>query len=112
MSDSQVTTLDDAPAVVVPTKPAKGSKAAAAPATTDGEFFMVTVHATGDDVGSNAVEMGVNGYLYQIPRGVPCRVPKAVVEGLTNAVITTYKVVGADVVERDIQRFPFTAVPA
>ena len=114
--ESQVTTLDDesAPAPVV-AKPAK--KVAAAGATdnaqVDGEsMFMVTVHATDGDAGSNAVDMCVNGYLYQLPRGVPCKVPESVLEGLRNAVTSKFKVVGSDVIESKIPRFPYSAVPA
>lgn len=114
-TESKVTTLDDenTPAPVVG-KAAKG-KAAAAPegAPAEGEtMFNVTVHATDGDAGSAAVDMCINGFLYQLPRGVPCRVPQSVVHGLENAVTTTYKVNGNDVTERNIPRFPFSAVPA
>ena len=115
-TDSKVTTLDDenTPAPVV-AKAAKGSKTAAAQADApaDGEeMFMVTVHATDGDVGGNAVEITPNGRLYQLPRGVPCRVPAIVVEGLRNAVVTSYKVSGNSVIETHTPRWPFTAVPA
>ena len=109
MSDSQVTTLDDAP--VIATKTSKAAKAVAA-ATEGSNFYNVTVHATGDDVGSTAVDMCIDGFLYQLPRGVPCRVPSSVVEGLRNSVITTYKVNGNAVVEQNIPRFPYSAEPA
>lgn len=111
--ESQVTTLDDeatpAPAVVATKSKAK---AVAAPESSDEGMFMVTVHATDGDAGSNAVDMCINGYLYQLPRGVPCKVPEAVLEGLRNAVTTKHKVVGDSVITQNIPRFPYSAVPA
>lgn len=118
--ESQVTTLDDentpAPVVapkVTRTKAAATTAAESDTATEDGEaMFMVTVHATDGDAGATAVDMCVNGYLYQLPRGVPCKVPASVLEGLKNAVVTKHKVVGNDVIESHIPRFPYSAVPA
>lgn len=127
MSDSQVTTLDDAPATAgAPIKTAKTlTGKAAAPKTESAvsadastpevesvQMFNVTVHATGDDTGNDVVEVQPNGRLYRLPRGVPCRVPAEVLHILENAVVTKYKVVGAEVVESNIPRFPFTATPA
>ena len=108
MSDSQVTTLDDAPAVV--TKPAKAAKATASPS--DSKLFNVTVHATGDEAGNTAVEMCINGFLYQLPRGVPCAVPATVVEGLKNAVVTHYKGNGSSFVEQNVPRYAYSVEPA
>ena len=109
--ESQVTTLDDeieaAPVVV------KASKAkAVAKEEAGADMFMVTVHATDGDAGSAAVDLCVNGYLYQLPRGVPCKVPASVVEGLRNAVTTKHKVLGNEVIQSQIPRFPYTAIPA
>lgn len=130
-NDSQVTTLDDAPAIAsapvktIATKPAaarpvvKPAAADADAATDDGapeveaiQMFNVTVHATGDAAGNDIVDVQVNTRLYRLPRGVPCLVPEHVLHVLQNAIVTTYSVVGADIVERNIPRFPFTAVPA
>lgn len=127
-TESKITTLDDeqAPAPVV-APVVKAKKAAPAPVVApvaDGDaapddaepaaeaMYMVTVHATDGDAGNNAVDLCVNGYLYQLPRGVPCKVPEAVLEGLRNAVTTKHKVVGDTVVEQNIPRFPYSAVPA
>lgn len=116
--ESQVTTLDEAPAPVSSTKAAVKGKGAIIPAVQveDGKeapkMFNVTVHATGDDAGNDAVDIQPNGRLYRLPRGVPCLVPHEVLHILENAVTTTYKVVGADVIERHIPRFPFSATPA
>jgi hypothetical protein len=119
MTDSNVTTLDDQPPVItapaVTTKQVKKTKEQLINTDlTDAnpQLYMITVHATGDDGGENAVEVCVNGYLYQLPRGVPCKVPHAVLEGLQNAIITTYKVNGNEIIERSVPRFPFSATPA
>lgn len=129
-NDSQVTTLDDAPAIAsapvkTTTKTLTGKAAAAkvepavsadddadVPEVATAQMFNVTVHATGDDAGNDIVEVQPNGRLYRLPRGVPCLVPAAVLHILENAVVTKYKVVGAEVVESNIPRFPFTAIPA
>lgn len=131
-NDSQVTTLDDAPAIAsAPVKttakpltakaPAKAAPAADAPDTPDADsdaaepeikMFNVTVHATNDASGNEVVDIQPNGRLYRLPRGVPCLVPEEVLHILENAVTTSYAVVGAAIVERNIPRFPFSATPA
>lgn len=110
MSDSQVTTLDDAPAVAVATK--TKAKTAVAPVAEGQAMFNVIVHPTGDEGGNRQVDLCYNGFLYQLPRGVACKVPAGVLEGLQNAITRTYTVNGSEVIERDIPRFPFTATPA
>ena len=54
------------------------------------------------------VFVSLNGYAYQIPRGVPCSVPVEVIEILQNAKQTTYTQTPTGVVERTVQRFPFS----
>jgi hypothetical protein len=122
--DSQVTTLDDsAPVVMAAPKPAKPAKPQPAQAVPDEavpdepavdavKMFHVTIHATGDDAGNDAVDIQPNGRLYRLPRGVSCLVPETVLNILKDAVVTTYKGVGDAVVEHQIPRFPFTATPA
>lgn len=113
--DSQVTTLDEAPPVMT-SKVLTKAKAMAEPivdATSPGEeFFMVTVHPTGDELGAEVVDVGVNGYLTRIPRGVPVRVNKSVLHVLQNAILTTFKINGDQVIERNTPRFPFSFVAA
>lgn len=133
-NDSQVTTLDDMPGtnqtVAVPAKPvAKPAiKVVAKPAvkvevSPDADelaevvaeveqFFNAIIHPTGDEAGQDIVEIGVNGHLTRIPRGVPSRISHAVLHVLQNAVTDTYKVVGNDVVKRSVPRYPFSATPA
>ncbi len=109
MSDSQVTTLDEVPAVVAPKAV---PKAKAAKAAEDGKkYFEVLIHPTGDDSQSPVVDVQIDGYLTRIPRGVPCRVSEEVLHVLQNAVVTTYKKVGDAVTEVNIPRFPFSATP-
>ena len=111
MSESQVTTLDDAAPVAV-NKPSKVKSVVAATAESGEQFFNVTIHPTGDEAGSDIVEISINGYLSRLPRGVPCKVSAAVLHVLENAVVTHYKVNGDQVIERNVQRFPFSATPA
>lgn len=111
MSNSQVTTLDDEP------KAAKEVKSEAKPSAkaekSDGQkFFNVVVHPGQDALGELAAEITVNGTLYQLPRGVSCKVPYAVLHVLENAVITSYKMDGLDYVEKSTPRFAFSATPA
>lgn len=117
-TESKVTTLDDeqmeipvaSAAVVEAAKPSNG--AGTAGDEMSGKFSIVTVHPTGDELGKTAVDVQLNGYLYQLPRSVPCKVPNEVLEILTNAVVTTYALVGGEMVAQHTPRFPFNAVPA
>lgn len=119
MSESQITTLDNTEAVEVAaskttkTKTKDVAKVVDATGTEDiTKYFNVTVHPTGDDSGSDVVDISVNGYLTRLPRGVPCKVSEAVLHVLENAIVTSYRSNGDSVVARDIQRFPFSATPA
>ena len=118
MSDSQISTIDDE---VIET-PKRGKKAVAEVATVkganhdsemSGKYEMLTVYSTNDEGGSNAVPIGINGYLYQVPRDKPFKVPTEVVAVLREAVTTSY-VAGEKgaLVERNRPRYQFSAVPA
>ncbi len=98
----QITSIDDAPEVV--TKAPKRAKAEANVATRR----TITIHASGDEEGQNAVPVGVNGVVYQIPRGVPCEVPEEVIAVLDSAKVSVYKVVNGEAVEHLIPRFAYT----
>lgn len=117
MSDSKVTTLDDSAAladeiVATPSRPktaAKAVKGANHDAALTGKTRVVTVHPTNDEAGSDAVFLSLNGYAYQIPRGVPVEVPDEVVQILKNAkqeLMSFGK--GGEVITRETQRFPFS----
>ena len=120
MADSKVTTLDDQPADDAAAKVRArqtAAKGAGIPASTDKPeddeaMYVVTVHPTGDDAGGNPADVNINGYLYRMPRGVPCTVPYKVLHVLENAVVTTYKNDGSAVIVQNIPRFPFTAARA
>lgn len=118
MSDSKVTTLDDAAALADAAVPAsqkapkmatKAVKGANHDAALSGNKRIVTVHPTNDEGGSEAVFLSLNGYAYQIPRGTPVEVPEEVVAILKNAKMEIMSF-GKDgeVLVRETQRFPFS----
>lgn len=98
----QITSIDDAPEVV--TKAPKRAKAD----TNVASRRTLTIHASGDEEGQNAVSVGVNGVVYQIPRGVPCEVPDEVIGVLENSKTSVYKTVNGESVEHLIPRFAYT----
>ena len=113
MSESEVTTLEDA----VPAK--RQSKAAKeAPdkiiagsnhdAQLSGESVTLTIHISGEDGGADAVSIGLNGYAFQIPRGVPCRVPAEVARVIEQAVVEEYKQNGSEVARIERPRFAYS----
>ena len=121
MSDSKVTTLDDAAALAddavttttrasAPKTSAKTVKGANHDTTLSGSKRVVTIHPTNDEGGSEAVFLSLNGYAYQIPRGTPVEVPEEVVAILKNAKMEIMSF-GKDgeVLVRETQRFPFSA---
>lgn len=109
-SNSSVTTIDD--------KADQAYVAAAVAATIvgknhddalSGERRLITIHPTNEEGGSDAVPVGLNGYMYQIPRGVPCNVPVEVIEIIKNAKTTIMQTaIGGGFTERDAQRFAFS----
>lgn len=111
-SQSQVTTLDtedEATAAAVESAPATKVTGANHDAELSGKKRTVTVHATDGDGGSDAVTVGVNGFVYQIPRNVPCEVPDEVIQVLQNAKTTIMSFgQGGAVVERTVPRFAFS----
>jgi uncharacterized protein (DUF1501 family) len=118
MSESKVTTLEDAAAAAdlavathqAPKASAKTVKGANHDAALTGKKRIVTVHPTNDEGGSDAVFLSLNGYAYQIPRGTPVEVPEEVVQILKNAKMEIMSF-GKDgeVLVRETQRFPFSA---
>ena len=116
--DSTVTTLDDTSKESA-NKPAKGATRQAsvedtaidieAPSNLSGKKKTLTVHPSEGDGGRDAVNVSLNGYMYQIPRGKPVRVPVEVLEVLENAVVTKYKQEGKEQIEYDVPRFAYSA---
>lgn len=118
MSDSKVTTLDDAAALAdgavatrtaAPKAAAKTVRGANHDTALSGNKRIVTIHPTNDEGGSEAVFLSLNGYAYQIPRGTPVEVPEEVVSILKNAKMELMAF-GKDgeVLVRETQRFPFS----
>jgi hypothetical protein len=74
-----------------------------------GRKASLTLHASDGEGGDRAQEVGLNGFMYQIPRGTPVDVPIEVLWILENAVsqkVTTEK--DGSVSSRDIPRFAYT----
>ena len=69
---------------------------------------MVTIHTTGDDDGQNAVNIGVNGYVYNIPRGIPVPLPEEAIEALTNAKYKMWREVNKEMQAFEVPRFSYT----
>lgn len=80
-----------------------------------GDRAVVTISASKEDGGNEAVFVSVHGVAFQIPRSKPYVVPVEVVNVLKDAVETTYSremVNGKEeVVRRDSQRYTFAALP-
>lgn len=120
MSDSEITTLEDAaPVAVAAPKQGRGAKKEGAAAATikgenhdarlSGKTVILTIHVSGEDGGADAVNISLNGYAYQIPRNTPCRVPAEVARVIENAVIEEYKPIKGNEVQRiDRPRFAYT----
>jgi hypothetical protein len=115
MSDSKVTTLDDAAALAdanVSTKaktPVSKVKGANHDAALSGARRILTIHQTNDDGGGEDVFVGINGYGYQIKRGEPVEVPEEVVQVIANAKqeLMTFGKDG-QVISRTTPRFPYS----
>src|SRR4051812_40275399 len=116
-SNSSVTGLDDDAGATTSSNEAVATAAATGAVIVganhdselSGDRRTVTIHPTDTDGGGDAVLVSVNGYAYQIPRGIPVDIPMEVLEILKNAKTTSYKA-GANgaPVERTVQRFAFS----
>ena len=115
-NDSTVSTLDDS-AQTTAAKPKGAARAAAqaepateidAPIGLSGKKKTVTIHPSEGDGGRDAVNIGLNGFMYQVPRGKPVKVPVEVLEVLKNAVTTKYRTEGKETVEYDVPRYAFS----
>src|SRR6266550_1033338 len=95
-NDSKVTTLDDEPTAPAGANTGVDSAAQAAAdgvkilgknhdTDLSGERKTITIHQTDTDGGQDAVAIGLNGYAYQIPRGIPVSIPVEVLEILKNS---------------------------
>lgn len=77
-----------------------------------GEKIMIKIHQGREgDTEAPFVFIGLNGYGYQIPRGVPVIIPIEALEVLENAVMKTYPTEGGIVIgEREVPRFGYQEV--
>lgn len=114
MSDSKVTTLDDAAAAAdaaVASKPrqVRAAKGANHDSALSGGKRVLTIHPTNDEGGSDDVFLALNGYAYQIKRGEPVEAPEELIEIIKNAKQELMSF-GRDgqVIARETQRYPFS----
>ena len=115
-NDTQVSSIDDAP--VAPK--ASESKSTGGKRTLKVDGFdialsgkkkTITIHVSDAEGGQEAVPVGLNGYMYQIPRGIPIEVPEELVKILENAKTSTFHPSGAgstELIERVHNRFAFS----
>lgn len=81
-----------------------------------GRKAVIKVHPVagnngGDEGDNDAVPVGLNGYLYQIPRGIACRVPVEVVAILETALMKIYPTKGGIVIgEREVPRHAYSVI--
>ncbi len=112
-SDSKITTLDNTDTPIVATAtPAEAVAIQAAnhDSAMSGKKRVITIHPSEADGGNDAVFLQLNGYAYQIPRGIPVLVPEEVIEVLNNAKQTFLSFgQGGAVTERTANRFAFSA---
>lgn len=113
-SDSKITGLSAAsPAAeaAVKTAPAKvaNAKSSGHDATLSGKMVDLNIYASEQEHGSDAVEVGLNGVMYKIPRGEFFAVPEEVAAVLRNAVtsVTSPAKSGGGVITRDVPRYNF-----
>ena len=110
-SNSQISTLED-DTVAAQAPEAAVIKGENFDDQLEGQFEMITIHSGNDEAGSDAVAVGLNGYVYQIPRDKPFKVPAEVAQILRDAVTTSYKPDGkGGNVERHTPRYAFSATP-
>lgn len=66
-----------------------------------------------EDGGGDAVNIGLNGYMYQIPRNTQCLVPAEVAEIVKNAEVIQYRAGPNGIpVPKAAPRFAYTITPA
>lgn len=111
-ANSQVSTLES-------TKPSQAAAAAAIKAKVvksnghdvalSGKKASLTIHPSEGIGGEDAVLVGLNGFMYQIPRGEPQEIPVEALAILENSVgvhLSTDK--AGEVKERRVPRFAYT----
>lgn len=114
-NDTQISSIDDeTPATQVAAPRAAGNKRTPKVDGFDialsGKKKTITIHTSEVEGGHDAVPIGLNGYMYQVPRGMPVEVPEELVSILENAKVSTYHPSkDGQIVERVSNRFAFSA---
>lgn len=116
-NDTQISSIDDETPVTQAAAAAKttGAKRTAKVDGHDvdlsGKKKTITIHTSDSEGGHDAVPIGLNGYMYQVPRGLPVEVPIELVYILENAKTSTYHPAGSgstELIERVSNRFAFS----
>ena len=112
----RVVTLDEVDAKAVPAAKATSDAPTVAAkeiagknhdAALCGDKVTVTFFEQDGDLGKLPVPIGLNGYTYQVPRGVPCSIPVEALEVIKNSVEDVYEANGSNVTRRARPRFSF-----
>lgn len=112
--DSKVTTLSSGPvdlrgdsAADQPVKRLIG-KSSGHDAQLSGVLIKINIYSSDQEHGSDAVLVGLNGVMYQIPRGMTHEVPEEVVGVLRDAVTdVTVPIPGGGTQTRPVPRYNF-----
>lgn len=111
--NSQVSTLEStkpqAPAAAAARGAAKTVKSNGHDVALSGRKASITIHPSEGMGGEEAVLVGLNGYMYQIPRGEPQEIPVEALEILEHSIgvhLSTDK--AGEVKERRVPRFAYT----
>lgn len=113
MSDTQVSSIDDTPVTTKAETKSTGAKRTPKVDGFDlalsGKKKTITIHVSDAEGGQDAVPIGLNGYMYQVPRGTPVEVPEELVSILENAKTSTYHPnKDGELIERVHNRFAFS----
>jgi hypothetical protein len=69
----------------------------------------ITIHTSEAEGGQDAVKIGLNGYMYLVPRGLPVEVPEELVKILENAKTSTFHPnKDGELTERSHNRFAYS----
>ena len=92
-NNTQVSDIDSAPEASAPASKAAAKRTAKVDGfdiALSGKKKTITIHTSEAEGGHEAVPIGLNGYMYQVPRGIPVEVPEELVLILENAKVTTF----------------------
>lgn len=112
-NNTQVSDIDsqpEAPVTTAKSGPKRAVKVDGFDVALSGKKRTITIHTSEADGGHEAVPIGLNGYMYQVPRGMPVEVPAELVSILENAKVTTFHPgpKAGEFVERTSNRFAFS----